>query len=241
MLTTTPRFNPLIGCVPMPITSSDFKWMNLMKKKPIEAFPRIALRVAQGERVAIVGRSGAGKSTLLHVLGGLDRPDAGEVSIDGQPLYALSQRRRTALRAAKIGFVFQSYHLLSEMDVTENVMLPAMTGVLRLSRRQVRQRALTLLEQVGLADRATHMPLELSGGEQQRVALARALITDPALILADEPTGNLDRLTGGQIMELLFGLSCSRALSLVMVTHSPETAALCDRVLELRDGLLQTP
>ena len=127
------------------------------------------------------------------------------------------------------------------MDVTENVMLPAMTGVLRLSRRQVRQRALTLLEQVGLADRATHMPLELSGGEQQRVALARALITDPALILADEPTGNLDRLTGAQIMELLFGLSCSRALSLVMVTHSPETAALCDRVLELRDGLLQTP
>lgn len=223
------------------LDATDLHKTYCLPHKRVEVLKGAALRVAQGERVAIVGRSGAGKSTLLHVLGGLDRPDAGEVSIDGQPLYALSQRRRTALRAAKIGFVFQSYHLLSEMDVTENVMLPAMTGVLRLSRRQVRQRALTLLEQVGLADRATHMPLELSGGEQQRVALARALITDPALILADEPTGNLDRLTGAQIMELLFGLSCSRALSLVMVTHSPETAALCDRVLELRDGLLQTP
>jgi len=223
------------------LDATDLHKTYVLPHKRVEVLKGAALCVAQGERVAIVGRSGAGKSTLLHVLGGLDRPDAGEVSIDGQPLYALSQRRRTALRAAKIGFVFQSYHLLSEMDVTENVMLPAMTGVLRLSRRQVRQRALTLLEQVGLADRATHMPLELSGGEQQRVALARALITDPALILADEPTGNLDRLTGGQIMELLFGLSCSRALSLVMVTHSPETAALCDRVLELRDGLLQTP
>jgi len=223
------------------LDATDLHKTYCLPHKRVEVLKGAALRVAQGERVAIVGRSGAGKSTLLHVLGGLDRPDAGEVSIDGQPLYALSQRRRTALRAAKIGFVFQSYHLLSEMDVTENVMLPAMTGVLRLSRRQVRQRALTLLEQVGLADRATHMPLELSGGEQQRVALARALINDPALILADEPTGNLDRLTGAQIMELLFGLSCTRALSLVMVTHSPETAALCDRVLELRDGLLQTP
>jgi len=223
------------------LDATDLHKTYVLPHKRVEVLKGAALRVAQGERVAIVGRSGAGKSTLLHVLGGLDRPDAGEVSIDGQPLYALSQRRRTALRAAKIGFVFQSYHLLSEMDVTENVMLPAMTGVLRLSRRQVRQRALTLLEQVGLADRATHMPLELSGGEQQRVALARALINDPALILADEPTGNLDRLTGAQIMELLFGLSHSRSLSLVMVTHSPETAALCDRVLELRDGLLQTP
>ena len=212
-----------------------------LPRKRVKVLKGAALHVAQGECVAIVGRSGAGKSTLLHVLGGLDRPNAGEVRIDGQPLYALSQRRRTALRAAKIGFVFQSYHLLPEMDVTENVMLPAMTGVTHLPRRQIRKRALTLLDQVGLADRACHMPLELSGGEQQRVALARALITDPALILADEPTGNLDRTTGAQIMELLFGLSHSRALSLVMVTQSPETAALCDRVLELRDGLLQTP
>jgi len=206
--------------------------------KRVDVLKGASLSVAKGERVAIVGRSGAGKSTLLHVLGGLDRPEAGEVSVDGQSLYAVSQRLRTAVRAAKIGFVFQSYHLLSEMDVTENVMLPAMTGVLKNTRAQMRKRALALLDQVGLADRATHMPLELSGGEQQRVALARALINEPALILADEPTGNLDRMTGGQIMELLFGLSCTRDLSLVMVTHSPETAALCDRVLELNDGLL---
>ena len=221
------------------LEATDLHKTYILPHKRVEVLKGAALHVAKGERVAIVGRSGSGKSTLLHVLGGLDRPESGEVSIGGQPLYSVSQRARTALRAAKIGFVFQSYHLLSEMDVTENVMLPAMTGVVKLTRKEMRQRALNLLDQVGLADRATHMPLELSGGEQQRVALARALITDPALILADEPTGNLDRLTGGQIMELLFGLSCTRDLALVMVTHSPETAALCDRVLELSDGLLQ--
>jgi lipoprotein-releasing system ATP-binding protein len=204
----------------------------------VEVLKGASISVAKGERVAIVGRSGAGKSTLLHVLGGLDRPEAGEVSVEGLSLYALSPRERTALRAAKVGFVFQSYHLLPEMDVTENVMLPAMTGVRRLSRQEMRERALALLEQVGLADRVTHTPLELSGGEQQRVALARALVNEPALILADEPTGNLDRMTGAQIMELLFGLSCSRELAVVMVTHSLETAALCDRVLELQGGLL---
>ena len=221
------------------LKATDLHKTYILPHKRVEVLKGASLHVAKGERVAIVGRSGSGKSTLLHVLGGLDRPEAGEVSIDDRPLYAVSQRARTALRAAKIGFVFQSYHLLSEMDVTENVMLPAMTGVAKLTRREMKQRAMTLLDQVGLADRATHMPLELSGGEQQRVALARALITDPALILADEPTGNLDRLTGAQIMELLFGLSCTRDLALVMVTHSPETAALCDRVLELREGLLQ--
>ena len=206
--------------------------------KRVEVLKGASICVAKGERVAIVGRSGAGKSTLLHVLGGLDRPESGQVCVAGQSLYDVSQRVRTSVRAAKIGFVFQSYHLLPEMDITENVMLPAMTGVLKITRLQMRQRALTLLEQVGLADRATHMPLELSGGEQQRVALARALINEPALILADEPTGNLDRGTGSQIMELLFGLSRTRELALVMVTHSPETAALCDRVVELVDGLL---
>lgn len=210
----------------------------VLPHKRVEVLRGAALSVGKGERVAIVGRSGSGKSTLLHVLGGLDRPDSGEVHVDGQALYAVSPRARTAIRAAKIGLVFQSYHLLPEMDVTENVMLPAMTGAAGINKSQARQRALSLLEQVGLADRASHMPLELSGGEQQRVALARALIHDPALILADEPTGNLDRMTGAQIMDLLFGLSCTRELSLVMVTHAPETAALCDRVLELHEGLL---
>ena len=220
------------------LEATDLHKTYILPHKRVDVLKGASILVDKGERVAIVGRSGAGKSTLLHVLGGLDRPERGEVRVDGQPLYAVSQRLRTAVRAAKIGFVFQSYHLLPEMDVTENVMLPAMTGVLKITRPQMRQRALALLEQVGLADRATHMPLELSGGEQQRVALARALINEPALILADEPTGNLDRMTGSQIMELLFGLSCTRALALVMVTHSPETAALCDRVLELHDGLL---
>jgi len=220
------------------LEATDLHKTYMLPHKRVEVLKGASMCVAKGERVAIVGRSGAGKSTLLHVLGGLDRPEAGQVCVAGQSLYDVSQRVRTSVRAAKIGFVFQSYHLLPEMDVTENVMLPAMTGVLKITRSQMRQRALTLLEQVGLADRATHMPLELSGGEQQRVALARALINEPALILADEPTGNLDRGTGTQIMELLFGLSRTRELALVMVTHSPETAALCDRVIELADGLL---
>jgi putative ABC transport system ATP-binding protein len=159
----------------------------------------------------------------------------------GQPLYQLPQRKRTALRAENIGFVFQSYHLLPEMDVTENVMLPAMTGIRNISRTQMRRRAQELLDLVGLADRMNHTPLELSGGEQQRVALARALMNEPALILADEPTGNLDRMTGGQIIDMLFGLSRTGELSVVMVTHSTETASLCDRVFELRDGLLSSP
>ena len=220
------------------LEATDLHKTYVLPHKRVEVLKGASIHVKKGGRVAIVGRSGSGKSTLLHVLGGLDCPEKGEVRIAGQPLYAASQRVRTAIRAAKIGFVFQSYHLLPEMDVTENVMLPAMTGVLKITRVQMRQRALTLLEQVGLADRATHMPLELSGGEQQRVALARALINEPALILADEPTGNLDRMTGAQIMELLFGLSCTCDLALVMVTHFPETAAICDRVLELHDGLL---
>ncbi|MDD2597737.1 MAG: ABC transporter ATP-binding protein [Kiritimatiellae bacterium] len=196
------------------------------------------IAVREGERVAVVGRSGAGKSTLLHVLGGLDRPDSGEVLIDGIPLYNISRRKRTAVRAARIGFVFQSYHLLPEMDVTENVMLPAMTGVLKITRSEMRARALELLARVGLSDRVSHMPMELSGGEQQRVALARALINNPALVLADEPTGNLDSKTGSQVMDLLFELSSVNGSALIMVTHSMQSAALCDRILEIQEGLL---
>lgn len=205
--------------------------------KHVEVLKGAALKVTASERVAIVGRSGAGKSTLLHVLGGLDCPEAGEVVVNGRAIYQLSQRARSRLRACEIGFVFQSYHLLPEMDVAENVMLPAMAagGTARI---RMRTRAMDLLRQVGLADRATHTPLELSGGEQQRVALARALMNDPGLILADEPTGNLDRNTGTQILDLLFGFARQRGHALVMVTHSPEVAALCDRTLLLEGGLL---
>jgi predicted ABC-type transport system involved in lysophospholipase L1 biosynthesis ATPase subunit len=208
--------------------------------KRVEVLNGAALVVAASERVAIVGRSGAGKSTLLHVLGGLDRPEAGDVTVNGRAVYRLSQRERSRLRAREIGFVFQSYHLLPEMDVAENVMLPAMAAG-GSGRTRMRERAHDLLRQVGLADRATHTPLELSGGEQQRVALARALMNDPGLILADEPTGNLDRNTGAQILDLLFGLAHQRGHALVMVTHSPDVAALCDRTLLLEGGLLVAP
>lgn len=220
------------------LKAKDLRKTYKLPHKNVEVLKGASVSVGANERVAIVGRSGAGKSTLLHILGGLDRPDSGALEVDGESIYAISRRKRTAARAARIGFVFQSYHLMPEMDVTENVMLPAMTGVLRLSRAEMRDRALELLERVGLADRANHMPLELSGGEQQRVALARALINKPALILADEPTGNLDGTTGSNVMNLLFELSGTNGSALIMVTHSIDSAELCDRVLEIRDGLL---
>ncbi len=196
-----------------------------------------SLEVAGGERVAIVGHSGSGKSTLLHALGGLDRPDSGSVSIDGHDIFRMAPQARTRLRALSIGFVFQSFHLLPEMDVAENVLLPSMA--IGESRRAARKRALELLEQVGLADRATHTPLELSGGEQQRVAIARALMNQPQLILADEPTGNLDATTGAQVLDLLFSLTASATRALVVVTHSPDVAARCTRTIELSDGRCQ--
>lgn len=216
------------------------KSYRLPGQEPIAVLRGVSFAVEPGERVAIVGRSGAGKTTLLNLLGGLDRPDSGDVLLGGEPLFSGfgAARRRARLRATRLGFVFQSYHLMPELDIVENVMLPTMSGFSRLSRVAARERALTLLGSVGLADRAAHLPAELSGGEQQRVALARALMCDPELILADEPTGNLDRLTGSEVMDLLFKLSRSASLALVMVTHSPEAAATCSRVLRLDAGTL---
>lgn len=205
--------------------------------KTVQVLKGAEIKIDRGETLAVIGRSGAGKSTLLHVLGGLDRPDRGDVMLGGVSLYNSRTRICNMLRAQKIGFVFQAYHLLPEMDVLENVMLPAMAAGGSFQ-SNMRSRAMDLLKAVGLTDRATHKPLELSGGEQQRVALARSLINYPELILADEPTGNLDAETGGQVMELLMSLSRERGLALVMVTHSPEMARLCRRVAELRDGLL---
>lgn len=205
-----------------------------LRGKTVEVLRGASLDVAEGERVAIIGKSGSGKSTLLHLLGGLDRPDpnGGRVVIGGTDLYSLSSGRRAVFRAENIGFVFQSYHLLPEMDIVENTLLPAFAAGHR--GRASRARAVELLEKVGLGDRLEHTPLELSGGEQQRAALARALMNEPGLILADEPTGNLDAVTGGQVLEHLFGLSGGHTL--VMVTHSPEIAAKCDRIVNLRDG-----
>lgn len=197
------------------------------------------LEVAEGERVAIIGLSGAGKSTLLHILGGLDKPDNGNVYISGQDLYSLSESKRTGIRSGTIGFVFQSYHLLPEMDLVENVLLPAMARMnLVSSYSGARSRAVELLTSVGLAERADHRPLELSGGEQQRAALARALINDPRLILADEPTGNLDGATGAQVLENLFLLTRNRERALVLVTHNETIAKSCDRILRLKEGIL---
>ena len=218
------------------LTATDLHKSYVLPHKTVTVLQGASFTVGVGERVAIVGRSGTGKSTLLHLLGGLDRPDAGDVCIGGKPIYALTPRERSHLRARQIGFVFQSYHLLPEMDVVENVMLPAMA--IGENHARARARVLELLAQVGLSDRATHTPLELSGGEQQRVALARALMNAPSLLLADEPTGNLDRDTGAQILELLFGLAQQHRHALVVVTHAPEVAARCDRVLRLENGLL---
>ena len=193
-------------------------------QKPIEVLRGVNLSVQPGEKVAIIGRSGAGKSTLLNILGGLEKPTSGTVT-----------------RPENIGFVFQSYHLMPELTVLENVLLPTMAK--RFKGRALfpggsRRRAEELLAKVGLADRMHHLPAELSGGEMQRVALARALVTEPDLVLADEPTGNLDALTGAEILKILSDLSAGKSVALVMVTHSPEAAAICDRVLTLSDGVL---
>ncbi len=209
-----------------------------LPRKEVAVLRGASLAVRAGERVAIIGRSGAGKSTMLHVLGGLDRPDSGRVLLAGTDIHGLSSRRRTALRARMIGFVFQSYHLLPEMSVAENVLLPAM-ALGGAGKAALRRRALELLRQVGLADRAAHMPLELSGGEQQRAAIARALMNAPRLVLADEPTGNLDRETGTQTLDLLFGLARECGHALAVVTHDPLLAARCDRVLALEGGVLR--
>ncbi len=197
------------------------------------------LEVVSGESVAVVGLSGAGKSTLLHILGGLDRPDQGKIFVDGEDLYDVSRSRRAVIRATRIGFVFQSYHLMPDMDVLENVFLPGMAN--RDGERsmvRLKKRAMELLEAVGLGERAHHTPLELSGGEQQRAALARAMTNNPDIILADEPTGNLDSETGGLVLDYLFSLNREREHTMIMVTHSEETAARCDRTLRLTEGRL---
>ena len=215
------------------------KEYRLPGQRPIRVLDGVSFVVAAGEHVAIVGRSGAGKTTLLNILGGLDKPTAGDVRLGGESLFRGfgAARRRNRLRATKIGFIFQSYHLMPELDIVENVMLPSMTGRARVP--SARARAKELLAKVGLGDRLKHLPAELSGGEQQRVALARALMCRPEIILADEPTGNLDALTGEEILKLLFEVN-ETPISCVMVTHSAAAAARCDRMLKLDGGHLAT-
>ncbi|NKB23340.1 MAG: ATP-binding cassette domain-containing protein [Kiritimatiellae bacterium] len=201
------------------------------------ALKDVSVEIPSGEAVCIMGASGAGKSTLVHILGGLDQPSTGHVLFKGQDVYHLSGKKRTLLRARQMGYVFQAYHLLSELSVLENVLLPAMTrfDYVR-SATHDRSHALELLEKVGLGQRSKHRPQELSGGEQQRVALARALMNGPELVLADEPTGNLDSKTGAQVLNYLFDLTIQRGHTLVMVTHNESIAAMCHRTIWLKDG-----
>ncbi len=197
----------------------------------------VELRVDAGEVVAIIGASGVGKSTLLHLLGALDRPTGGEVLVGGQALAGMEQESRARIRNRYIGFVFQFHHLLRDFSALENVALP--NRIAGASEREARDRARGLLDSVGLSERSSHLPTQLSGGEQQRVAVARALVNNPLVLLADEPSGNLDRPTSHELHELLFRLREEQGTSMVLVTHNLELARRSDRVLELRDGVLR--
>jgi len=202
----------------------------------VHALRGVDLTVDVGDSVAIIGSSGSGKSTLLNLLGALDRPSAGQVLYDGRDVRSMSDAALADLRNRRIGFVFQSFHLLARLSARDNVELPLVYR--RMAPAERRRRAQHALETVGLASRTDHRPTELSGGQQQRVAIARALVTDPALILADEPTGNLDTGTGNEIMDLLTSLHRERGTALVIITHEREVADLAETRVELRDGVV---
>jgi lipoprotein-releasing system ATP-binding protein len=208
---------------------------------PLQVLKGVDLAIDDGEVVAIVGPSGAGKSTLLHILGGLDAPKEGQVIFKGQNLYALSDVKRAQARNRDMGFVFQSYHLLPELTALENVILPAMIKNNSGKTSTIEFAGLKLLEQLGLSARASHRPNQLSGGEQQRVAIARALMNGPKVVFCDEPTGNLDSVSGHAVMDTLLNLNRTHGVTVIIVTHDDKVAARTQRVIAMKDGLLEQP
>ncbi len=207
-------------------------------KNVLPVLKGVSVNIAPGEAVAVVGPSGAGKSTLLHILGGLDQPTEGGVDFFGEDLYALSDEARAKLRNQHIGFVFQSYHLLSELTALENVVLPVLIKKNSRKTSAIEQQGVKLLGTLGLGQRLTHRPNQLSGGEQQRVAIARALINGPKVLFCDEPTGNLDSASGAMVMDILMNLHAQSGQTVVIVTHDEKIARRTQRVITMRDGLL---
>jgi len=215
----------------------DIKKSYYLGKIQVPALRGVSFNVKQGEFLAIFGPSGSGKSTLLHLMGGLDRPDQGEILIDGANLQELHDNELAELRLKKIGFVFQFFNLLPRLTALRNVELPL--TVAGLSEKETLEKARKMLKLMGLEARVDHKPSELSGGEQQRVAMARALINDPKIVLADEPTGNLDTKTGWELVELMQKLNKEKGQTFIMITHDPHIAETADRMINLRDGLIE--
>jgi lipoprotein-releasing system ATP-binding protein len=221
------------------LVARDLQKRYTLGRRAVEVLRGVSLEITAGEFVALRGASGAGKSTLLHLIGGLDTPDAGDIIVCGQDLRKISSSALSRFRTERIGFIFQAYHLLPEFDALENVCIPG--RIARHDAAEVRNRAKTLLERVGLGARLDHRPYELSGGEQQRVAIARALVNRPDVIIADEPTGNLDSHTGHEILALLQEIRAEMNTTLLIATHEAHVANSAPRVIRLIDGQIEMP